>query len=205
MMDRPIEEGVTLDPSNWPELRLLGHRMLDDMFDYIEHARDRPVWQTMPDAVRQRFRSAMPQAPMDLAAVYEEFTRTVVPYALGNVHPAFMGWVHGGGTPVGMLADMLAAGLNANVGGRDHSAVEVERQIVEWVRQIFAFPTTASGLFVTGTSMANLLAVLIARTNALGTVCRRAGVGLAGANLRAYTSRGAHGCAAGRHGYFRAW
>ena len=196
MMDRPIEEGVTLDPSNWPELRLLGHRMLDDMFDYIEHVRDRPVWQTMPDAVRQRFRSAMPQAPMDLAAVYEEFTRTVVPYALGNVHPAFMGWVHGGGTPVGMLADMLAAGLNANVGGRDHSAVEVERQIVEWVRQIFAFPTTASGLFVTGTSMANLLAVLIARTNALGTVCRNAGVGIAGANLRAYTSRAAHGCVA---------
>jgi hypothetical protein len=30
--------------------------------------------------------------------------RDVLPFAAGNVHPGFMGWVHGGGTPVGMLA-----------------------------------------------------------------------------------------------------
>jgi len=33
----------------------------------------------------------------------------VLPYAVGNAHPGFMGWVHGGGTPVGMLTEMLAA------------------------------------------------------------------------------------------------
>ena len=36
---------------------------------------------------------------------------------------------------VGMLAEMLAAGLNANLGGRDHMPIEVERQIVEWTRR----------------------------------------------------------------------
>ena len=51
-----------------------------------------------------------------------------------------MGWVHGGGTAVGMLAEMLAAGLNANLGGRDHMPIEVERQIVAWMRSLFAFP-----------------------------------------------------------------
>jgi aromatic-L-amino-acid decarboxylase len=81
-----------------------------------------------------------------------------------------MGWVHGGGTAVGMLAEMLAAGLNANLGGRDHIPIEVERQIVEWMRQIFGFPNGASGIFVTGTSMANLMAVLVARTTALGRI-----------------------------------
>ena len=43
--------------------------------------------------------------------------------------------VHGGGTPVGMLAEMLAAGLNANLGGRDQMPIEVERQVVRWVRE----------------------------------------------------------------------
>ena len=109
-----------------------------------------------------------------------------------------MGWVHGGGTAVGMLAEMLAAGLNANLGGRDHMPIEVERQIVEWMRQLFGFPDSASGIFVTGTSMANLMAVLVARTRALGTPVRQRGIGNDGALLTAYTSAAAHGCIARR-------
>jgi hypothetical protein len=38
----------------------------------------------------------------------------------GVVWCGVRGWVHGGGTPVGMLADMLASGMNMNCGGRDH-------------------------------------------------------------------------------------
>src|SRR6202000_1720283 len=117
-----------------------------------------------------------------------------MPYATGHVHPGSRGWVHGGGTAVGMLAEMLAAGLNANLGGRDHIPVEVERQIVEWTRAMFAFPPEASGIFVTGTSMANLMAVLVARSAKLGPDVRRSGIGAAGGQLRAYASRAAHGC-----------
>jgi aromatic-L-amino-acid decarboxylase len=91
---------------------------------------------------------------------------------------------------------MLAAGLNANLGGRDHIPIEVERQIVEWTRAMFGFPAEASGLFVTGTSMANLMAVLVARTSALGSFVRRHGIGNEGALLTAYTSAAAHGCVA---------
>jgi aromatic-L-amino-acid decarboxylase len=102
--------------------------------------------------------------------------------------------VHGGGSAVGMLAEMLAAGLNANLGGRDHIPIEVERQVVEWTRAMFGFPQGASGIFVTGTSMANLLAVLVARTAALGQPARQHGIGEGGALLTAYTSKAAHGC-----------
>ena len=186
--------GITLDPEDWSELRALGHRMLDDMIDYIEHVRERPVWQPIPQAVRERFRAKLPHLPVDLGDAYEEFSRFVVPYATGNVHPGFMGWVHGGGTAVGMLAEMLAAGLNPNLGGRDHMPVEVERQIVAWAREMFGFPKGASGLFVTGTSMANLLAVLIARTGTLGRESRQTGISASGGRLRAYTSAGAHVC-----------
>jgi glutamate/tyrosine decarboxylase-like PLP-dependent enzyme len=188
------DSSQTLDPQDWDDIRAQGHRMLDDMLDYISDIRQRPVWQPIPDEVRGRFRAGLPVKPAGLDEVYREFADFIVPYATGNVHPGFMGWVHGGGSPVGMLAEMLAAGLNANLGGRDHIPVEVEGQIVEWTRQLFDFPPEASGIFVTGTSMANLMAVLVARTSVLGQDGRQHGIGSAGALLTAYTSRAAHGC-----------
>ena len=182
----------TLDPSDWNAFRLQGHRMLDDMIDYLEQLRDQPVWQPMPEEVRHSFQQALENEPSDLATAHQLFMKDVLPYALGNVHPGFMGWVHGGGTPVGMLAEMLAAGLNANLGGRDQAPIEIERQVVQWVRKLFNFPETASGLFVTGTSMANLLGVLIARTSLLGTDVRHKGLTSSKRQLIAYTSAGAH-------------
>src|SRR5216683_5197036 len=186
----------TLDPADWQSFRAQGHRMLDDIIDYLEHIRERPVWQPIPDSVREGFRRPVPTAPTDLAAVHDDFMRHILPYTVGNAHPGFMGWVHGGGNPAGMLAEMLAAGLNANLGGRDHVPIEVERQVVEWTREMFGFPAGASGIFVTGTSMANLMAVLVARRSALGKDVRQHGIGEAGRCLTAYTSKAAHGCIA---------
>ena len=188
------ESSETLDPKDWDDIRALGHRMLDDMIDYAANIRHRPVWQPIPQEVRARFHAELPQQPSGLGEVYRDFTDFIMPYATGNVHPGFMGWVHGGGSAVGMLAEMLAAGLNANLGGRDHIPLEVEHQIVVWMRQLFGFPDTASGIFVTGTSMANLMAVLVARTTALGQAVRQHGLGDEGAVLTAYTSTAAHGC-----------
>ncbi|QGZ38592.1 glutamate/tyrosine decarboxylase-like PLP-dependent enzyme [Pseudoduganella flava] len=190
------ERTPSLDPTDWNALRSQGHRMLDDMFDYLERLRDRPVWQQAPADVRAKFQTPLPRTGSDLAGLHDTFMRDVLPYAVGNAHPAFFGWVHGGGTPVGMLAEMLAAGLNANVGGRDQIPVEVERQIARWMAELFGFPAGASGLFVTGTSMANMIAVLVARHRALGSQVRDAGLAQLGQGLVAYTSAAAHDCIA---------
>jgi aromatic-L-amino-acid decarboxylase len=190
--DRPRPTPHTLDPSDWQEFRAQGHRMLD----YLEHIRERPVWQPIPQPVRDLFHESLPVQPTDLATAHASFMRDVLPYAVGNAHPGFMGWVHGGGTPVGMLAEMLAAGLNANLGGRDQIPIEVERQILQWMRELFSFPDTASGLFVTGTSMANLISVLVARTAVLGKEVRQQGIAASDKRLTAYASAGAHGCIA---------
>jgi aromatic-L-amino-acid decarboxylase len=186
----------SLDPKDWASFRRQSHNMLNDMLDHLEHARERPVWQPIPDAVRQSVREPSPLDAAPLEEVYTEFQKAVLPYATGNTHPGFMGWVHGGGTPVGMLAEMLAAGLNANLGGRDHMPIEIERQIADWARSWFGFPEGASGLFVTGTSMANLMAVLIARKEALGEQVRGHGLVESGVQLRAYAAKGVHGCVA---------
>jgi glutamate/tyrosine decarboxylase-like PLP-dependent enzyme len=191
-----MRDNKTLDPVDWDDLRASGHRMLDDMLDYIQYIRERPVWQPIPGEVRDHFKSPVPVAGNDLDAVYDEFLKYILPFSTGNVHPGFMGWVHGGGNPAGMLGEMLAAGLNANLGGRDHTPIEVEKQITHWARDIFSFPEEATGLFVTGTSTANLIGVLVARTAALGTEVRRSGLAAPRKQLVAYASAAAHGCVA---------
>jgi aromatic-L-amino-acid/L-tryptophan decarboxylase len=186
----------SLDPVDWSDIRRDGHRMLDDMFDHIEGLRGQPVWQAPPHEKLAEIRESLPTNPMALSDVHAQFMSAILPYSSGNAHPGFLGWVQGGGTPVGMLAEMLAAGMNANLGGRHHMAIEVERQVVAWTRDLFGFPDSASGLFVTGTSAANFMGVLVARVGALGPSIRDRGLTAIGRHLTAYTSEAAHGCVA---------
>jgi len=188
----PPADHEGLDPADWPSTRAQAHRMLDDILDYVENVRERPVWRPAPAAVKAALRQPLPEAPTDLAEVHREFLRLVLPYGAGNVHPGFMGWVHGGGSVAGLLGEMLAAGLNANLGGREQMPVELERQILRWLGPVFGMPEGAGGLFVTGSSMANFMAILVARTGALGPESRRRGLGEA--RLAAYASRAVHGC-----------
>ena len=188
----PTRPEPTLDPCDWDAFRTASHRALDDMIDRLASVRDRPVWVETPPRVRAALRQPLPHAPSPLESVLETFRSDIAPYANGNGHPLFMGWVHGAGTPVGMIAEMLAAGLNANCGGRNHVAIDVERQITLWAAEAFGFPREASGVFVTGSSMANFLGLLVARNAALGDHVRQEG--LSGARLTAYASAQAHGC-----------
>ncbi|HEY1977760.1 MAG TPA: pyridoxal-dependent decarboxylase [Candidatus Baltobacteraceae bacterium] len=189
----PRESALILDPQDWDAFRALSHAALDDALDYLQSVRERPVWQPVPDAVKSRLRTELPLDPAPLDDVYREFVENILPYPTGNIHPRFFGWVHGSGTPTGALADLLAATMNSNVGGRDHGAVYVERQVVEWFRELFGFPSTSSGVLTIGTSEANLIAVVVARTRACGAAIRE--TGLFGAErLVGYASTATHGC-----------
>jgi len=183
---------ASLDPQDWDALRAQGRRMLDDMFDNLQGLRDRPLWQAPAPEQRARYRMELPRGPADVAQLHDQFMADCAPYGSGNRHPGFMGWVQGGGTAVGMLAEMLAGGLDANLGGRDHMPIEVERQVIAWMAQLFGFPPEASGVFLTGTSTANLCAMLIARDRALGVQVRADGVRDPG--VAAYASKGVHAC-----------
>ncbi len=158
--------------------------MLDDIIDYQQQLRQRPVWQPANEALRAPFQAAMPETGTSLEEIHQQFMQQILPYAVGNAHPGFMGWVHGGGTPVGMVAEMLAAGLNANLGGRNQIPLEVERQVIAWMRQLFLFPDNASGVLTSGTSAATVVALHTARKKASAN------------RPIVYASEQAHGCIA---------
>lgn len=185
----------TLDPADWSALRTLGHKMLDDMVDHLAALREGPVWCPMPAAVREGFTASIPTQGTPPEALYARFQADIEPYLTGNRHPRFMGWVHGGGNPVSMLAEFLAGAMNANCGGRDHAGIAVERQVISWAAEMLGMPAQTTGVLLTGSSMANFVAVLCARYKALGQQGRREGI--QGAKLTAYASAGVHRCVPG--------
>jgi glutamate/tyrosine decarboxylase-like PLP-dependent enzyme len=184
----------TLDPADWEGMRRLAHRMVDDAFDYYRQVRDRPAWLEMPPEAKERFNVEAPRHPSDPQAVYEAFREDIAPYTMHTAHPRFWSWYMGSATPFGAMADFLAAVLNPNVGGGNHAAPVVERQVLEWIRQMMGFPEGSSGLLTSGASMANFTALTVARNRAAGFDVRREGVQAADGALTVYASTEIHSC-----------
>jgi len=166
----------TLDPQDWDAMRALGHRMVDDMMTFLQTVRERPVWQPIPGEVKARFDEPLPKEPQPPEEVYQSFKKDILPNPMGNIHPRFWGWVMGNGTPLGMLAEMLAAGMNPNMGGGDHVANYVESEVINWCKEMMGFPAGASGLLVSGGSMANLVGLTVARNHLAGFDVRQEGL-----------------------------
>jgi len=186
--EKPYE---TLDPENWDEMRTLAHRMVDDAFHHLQTLRERPVWQPIPDAVSAHFQTPAPQEPEGPEATYQDFVETILPYPMGNTHPRFWGWYMGSGTMTGALADFLAAVMNPNMGGGNHVANLVEEQVINWVKDMLGFPKEASGLLVSGGSMANFVGLTVARNTKAGFDVRKEGL-RTGPALMVYTSAEVH-------------
>ena len=192
----PIGPEQSLDPSDWPAFRALSHKMLDVALDHVQGIRERSVWTAVPDEVKQALVEPVPMQAQGTEKVCADLVELVLPYGTGNTHPRFLGWVHGAGTPGAIIAEMFTAALNANLGGRDHGAIYVERQVIDWCRTLFGFPESASGLVVSGTSMATFIALTVARFDKAGYPVRHRGVQPNEARLVGYTSTEAHSCVA---------
>ena len=168
---------MSLDPDDWQSFRASAHAALDDAIEFLRTVRQRPVWRPVPEPVRSALEAPVPAAGEGFDAVYREFKELILPYSTGNTHPRFFGWVHGTGQPGGIVAEMLAAAMNANCGGRDHAAIHLERVVLGWCKEFFGLPPRTSGLLVSGTSMANLIALTVARNARDARQIRDNGVG----------------------------
>jgi glutamate/tyrosine decarboxylase-like PLP-dependent enzyme len=189
-----LQNETSLDPQNWDTMRQLSHKMVDDMMDFLQNVQDRPVWQKPTNDMKAFLTTDLPTAPQSPENIYKEFIQHILPFPKGNIHPRFWMWVEGTGTPLGMMADMLAAGMNVNNTIGDHAAMYVDKQVVEWSKQMMGFPDTASGILVSGASLANTTALIVARNAYSKRNIRKKGLKGTSKKLLVYTSTETHGC-----------
>src|SRR5262245_48667892 len=148
--------------------RALGHRLVDNIAGFLESFPHRPVTRDeSPSAVRDAFdlTGPLPELGMDPGLLLEQTAEFLFAHSLFNGHPRFFGYITAPPAPIGILGDLLASAVNANVGAwvLSPAATEVESQTVRWIASLIGYPTTCGGLLVSGGNMANLVCFFAAR------------------------------------------
>ena len=174
----------------------LGHALVDQLADLIASVPSRPVTPgTRPSVVRKALNldGPLPEQGTAPGPMLEETARLLFEYSLFNGHPRFFGYITSSPAPIGMLAEMLAAAVNPNVGGwmLSPAGTEIETQTIRWIAELIGYPTTGSGVLVSGGNMANMVGFWAARVAKADWDVRAAGA-MGGRPLRAYASAETH-------------
>lgn len=178
------------------EFRALGHRLVDDVADLLARLPSAPVTPGEPPrAVRALLGTgALPAAGEPSGPLLAETTRLLAEHSLFNGHPRFWGYITSSPAPIGVLAELLGAAVNPNVGAWVLSplATEIETQAIRWIAELLGMPATSGGVLVSGGNMANFVGVLAARRAMLPWDVREGGLASAGAAIALYASRETH-------------
>ncbi|MCA1646953.1 MAG: aminotransferase class V-fold PLP-dependent enzyme [Chloroflexi bacterium] len=178
------------------DIRRFGHQVVDVIAEHLTNLPERPVFQPVPRELIDRFlRESVPESGMAPEAVLAEFAERIEPYPFGNGHPRFFGWINSPPDVIAIFAEALAAAMNPSVAGGNHAAVYVEREVIGWFRDLLGFPAESMGLLVSGSSMANLTGLAVARHVAgqkMGVDMRALGLQRDGPRFVVYVSQEGH-------------
>jgi aromatic-L-amino-acid/L-tryptophan decarboxylase len=177
------------------EVRRVGYRVVDMIAEHLTTLRSKPVFQPFPPKLAERYLNSEPPEPgQEVDEILATFAREIEPYPFGNGHPCFWGWVNPPPTVLGIFADALAASMNPSCAGGNHAAIYVEREVINWFKQIIGFPPEAMGLLVSGGSVAALTGLAVARHVHCGYDVRMKGLCGSLTHLRFYRTAEGHGC-----------
>jgi len=179
---------------NSEEFRADGDAAVRLVAEYFTSLPERPVFPVVsPETIRASLDPSLPVEGREFTAILASIRDVIIAGSRHNGHPRFFGYVSPPAIPAAALADFLASALNSNVTSwrSAPAGTQIERLAVDWVKEIVGFPATATGLLVSGGSMANLNALAAAREAKLPGI-RSAGCLALGRQLRAYASDQVH-------------
>jgi glutamate/tyrosine decarboxylase-like PLP-dependent enzyme len=177
--------------------RALGHQLVDDIAQRLAAIPHGPVTRDeSPSAVRNALdlSGPLPESGTDPAQLLDRTTRLLFEHSLFNGHPRFYGYITSSPAPIGMLADLLAAAVNPNVGAwaLSPAASEIEAQTVRWIASFIGYPDDCGGLLVSGGNMANIVCFFAARAAKADWNVREQGLSASARRLRIYGSKETH-------------
>lgn len=105
----------------------------------------------LPDEIRQDIRSqSFPHEGTSPWAILEEYQHAILPFGGGNTHRRYFAWIIPPPAPMGLFAAWLATLQNANCGAGDHAMMEVERTVLDWMKELVGYPPESKGILCSG-------------------------------------------------------
>ena len=154
--------------------RDLFHVAADHAADFLESLVDRPVRaeESDPRVLRAALGGPLPETGVAARLVLDELVEHAGPGIVASQSPRYFGFVVGGSIPASLVADWMAAAWDQNAGGYLLSpASGVLQEIVgDWCKELLGLPSSASHGTVTGTQMAHVTCLAVARHHILAKV-----------------------------------
>ncbi len=175
-------------------MRLLADRAVALYAEFLDRLDDLPIARhASASTVREAVTRPLPRVGLSDDELIDHLRQVLIEWGVQCGHPRFMAYVTGSGTVPGAVAEMLAAGVNMNVGGwqLSPSASEIEHHLMRWFCDRFGLPVGAGGLLVSGGAVANLISLKLARDSRAGWDVRATGI-VAGPPLVLYASSETH-------------
>lgn len=178
------------------EFRVLGHGLVDRIAEFYGSLGSRKLTRAAaPQDVRQLLAPGeLPEVGENASDLIAEVAPLLFDHSLHNGQPKFLGYITSSGAPLGALADLLAAAVNANLAKWELSPIasEIEAQTIRWIAELVGYPADCGGIMVSGGNSANLHAFMAARQAAAAGDMRQDGIYGESQRLTAYVSAETH-------------
>jgi aromatic-L-amino-acid decarboxylase len=158
------------------DMRRMGAQVMQRVVDHLATIDEQPVRGDMDAAALCRaMREPAPEHGTELEPLLDALFDEWIPRTFNTASPGYLAYIPGGGVFPGALADLIASGVNRYTGvwPTAPALVQLESNVLDWLRDWMQFPASARGLFTTGGSMANFAAIVSARERKLGADLRR--------------------------------
>jgi glutamate/tyrosine decarboxylase-like PLP-dependent enzyme len=178
------------------EFRSAGHKLVDELAQFLSDIKSRKVTTAKsPSQIRKLLKApGVPQKGLPAKKLLRDTTQMLLADSLFNSHPKFWGYVTSSPAPIGILGDLLASGINQNVGAFTLSpvATEIEAQTIRWIAELIGFRRDCGGILVSGGNTANFVCFLAARKAKAPWDVRKLGLADGIKRLRVYCSDETH-------------
>ncbi|HYU33033.1 MAG TPA: aminotransferase class V-fold PLP-dependent enzyme [Thermoanaerobaculia bacterium] len=158
-----------LEPSA-DEMRRLVREAMERIVEHIESLPDQPASRTR-GAVRlaRTLAEPLPEEGTPYRKLLDLLFRKAVPASLNTAGPGYLAYIPGGGLFHAAVADLIADAVNRYTGisAAAPALVQLEANVLDWLRQISGFPPETRGLLTSGGSMSILIALVTARRERL--------------------------------------
>ncbi len=162
------ESRSVLDISS-DDFRTLGYALVDRIAEFYDSLATRDLTRVnAPEAIVAELGTGeLPEQGEDATDLLDSIAPLLFDNSLHNGHPNFLGYITSSASPIGALADLLAAAVNPNLGKWELSPIasEIEAQSVRWLADLVGYDRDCSGLMVSGGNMANFIGFVAARTH----------------------------------------